>query len=143
MSRLKSIIIMSAIAGCASGPKTHGEVQSLEARADAALSQMEARDPGLQSVLAQSDGYAVFPNIGKGGFIVGAAYGQGILYEHGRPSGVVEMTQGSLGAQLGGQTLAELIVLRDSYDVARLKAGQFNLGGDVSATALTTGAAAS
>ena len=117
--------------------------QDLEARADSTLQSMISRDPGLQAILNASYGYAVFPSIGKGGFIVGAAYGRGILYEHGRPVGSVEVNQGSLGAQLGGQTLSELVLLRDSYDVARLESGNFTVGGDVAAVALTAGAAAS
>jgi hypothetical protein len=31
-----------------------------------------------------SYGYAVFPTIGKGGFVVGAAHGSGRVYEQGR-----------------------------------------------------------
>src|SRR5208337_1735825 len=48
-------------------------------------------------------GYAVFPTIGKGGFVVGGAYGKGSVYEKGRLIGETSMTQVSVGFQLGGQ----------------------------------------
>ena len=93
-------------------------------------------------MLDTSAGYAVFPEIGKGGLVVGAAYGRGVLYQHGRKAGFVELNQASIGAQLGAQTFTELIVFRNDYDVARLKAGTYSLGANASAVVLTTGAAA-
>ncbi|HLU68324.1 MAG TPA: lipid-binding SYLF domain-containing protein, partial [Kofleriaceae bacterium] len=99
-------------------------------------------DPGLQQILDQAYGYAVFPEIGKGGAIVGGAYGRGIVYEQGRKVGFVELNQGSIGAQLGGQTFSEIIVFSNRAALDRLKAGNFDLGADASAVVLTTGAAA-
>ncbi len=104
---------------------------------------MEARQPGLHELVASSAGYAVFPNIGAGGAIVGGAFGKGILFEHGHPTGYVELKQGSVGAQIGGQTYSELLLVRDHYDIDRLKAGEFRMGADASAVVLNSGAAAS
>ena len=130
------------LAGCATTPDTPAERQSLEARANATIQTMTARDPGLQSVLDQAYGYAVFPEIGKGGALVGGAHGIGVVYEQGRPVGYVELNQGSIGAQLGAQTFSELIVFRNQPALQRLKAGNFDLGAGASAVALTAGAAA-
>src|SRR5579862_8285378 len=46
-------------------------------------------------------GYAVFPTIGKGGLVVGAAHGNGQVYEHLTYVGDVSMTQVSVGFQAG------------------------------------------
>jgi lipid-binding SYLF domain-containing protein len=129
-------------AGCASTPHTAQEKADLQTNAQAALNEMTQKDPGLRNVLATSAGYAIFPNVGKGGFLVGGAHGVGVLYDHGRAIGTVELNQASLGAQLGGQSFAQLVVLREPYDVARLQAGEFDLGAGYSAVALTAGAAA-
>ncbi len=129
--------------GCATAPKTVEEQQSLETRAGATLRDMTARDAGLQDLLDHSAGYAVFPDIGKAGFWVGAAWGRGILYQNGKFAGFVQLSQGSFGAQIGAQSMAELIVFQDLNALERLKAGTFELGADASAVALTTGAAAS
>ena len=132
-----------AFAGCATAPKTASERSALDTRAEATLQSMRSADLGLDALLASAYGYAVFPEIGKGGLIAGAAYGRGVVYEKGRLTGYVELNQGSLGAQIGAQTFAELIVFRDPGELQKLKAGNFSLSGNVSAIALTTGAAAS
>src|SRR6202020_3148050 len=49
--------------------------------------------------------YAVFPNIGEGGFIVGGAYGQGHVYVHGKLVGEGPMRESSVGFTTGGRTL--------------------------------------
>jgi len=134
--------LIVGIAACATAPKTEPERRNLEASAEATLEAMKTPDPGLRNLLDSAYGYAVFPDIGKGGVVVGAAYGRGVLYEHGRMTGYVELNQGSIGAQLGAQTFSELVAFHDNYAVDRLKAGTFELGANVSAVALTTGAAA-
>jgi lipid-binding SYLF domain-containing protein len=135
-------IFVLLIGACATAPKTTAERQELIQNADATLQAMRARDADLQGLLNQSVGYAVFPSIGKGGLVVGGAYGRGVLYENGQPTGFVELNQGSIGAQIGAQTFSELIVFRSRGELERLKAGNFSIGGNVSAVALTSGAAA-
>lgn len=142
---MKSTAVAMLVLGAACGgaPKTATERINLEQSAQATLAQMQARDPTLPGLLEEAHAYAVFPSIGKGGVIVGGAFGRGILYVGGRPSGFVELKQASIGAQLGGQTFAELIVLRDAREVQRIKAGTFEVGADASVVALTAGAARS
>ncbi len=45
-------------------------------------------------------GYAVFPAIGKGGFVIGGAYGSGRVYRQGRITGTTTLTKISVGFQL-------------------------------------------
>ena len=131
-----------AFSACATAPKSTEDRQELSNDARAALTKMINKDPSLNGLLAQSAGYAVFPEIGKGGFIVGGAYGRGILYERGRATGYVELNQGSLGAQIGAQTFTELIVFKDRWNVEKLKGGDFSMGGNASAVILRSGAGA-
>jgi lipid-binding SYLF domain-containing protein len=105
------------------------------------LDMMTTKDPSLRPVLTRAAGYAVFPEIGKGGFVAGAAHGRGVLYEGGLATGFVELQQASIGAQVGAQTFAELIVLDNAIDVQRLKDGKFSLGANASAVALSEGIA--
>lgn len=136
------VALVMVVASCATAPKTRSDRAALEQQARATLQTMRAREPMIDSVLDDAAGYAVFPSIGKAGVVAGAAYGRGILFEKGRPTGFVELNQGSLGATLGAQTFSELIVLQNRDAVARMKAGRFTVGGDVSGIVLTTGAAA-
>ncbi len=131
-----------AFSACATAPKSKEDRQELSNDAHAALTKMISKDPSLNGLLAQSAGYAVFPEIGKGGFIVGGAYGRGILYERGRATGYVELNQGSLGAQIGAQTFTELIIFKDRWNVEKLNGGDFSMGGNASAVILRSGAGA-
>jgi lipid-binding SYLF domain-containing protein len=129
-------------ASCATAPKSDPERRALEANADATLQTMQANDPALRDVLRRSVGYAVFPEIGKGGFLVGGAYGRGIVYENGRKTGFVELNQASIGAVLGGQTFSELIVFSTPEALNRLRDGEYDVTGQASAVILKEGAAA-
>jgi lipid-binding SYLF domain-containing protein len=143
MKTAASLCLLSGFAmfaGCATAPPTKAEKQSLRESADVTLGEMFARNPDLRTVTRDASAYAVFPSIGKGGALVGGAYGQGILYEGGVATGYVSLEQASIGAQLGGQTFAELLVLRNPADIDAVKSGRFTVGADAGVIVLTTGA---
>ena len=83
---LSALLVIAS--GCTSGPapKTPEKRQSLVAEADAGLQTMIAKDPSLRDLINRSPGYAIFPDIGKAGAVVGGAYGRGVVYEQGRPT---------------------------------------------------------
>lgn len=141
-SMLIAAIAVLVAAGCSTAPKSRAERQSLIAEAEATVKSMTAKDQTLDRLLQDAYGYAVFPNVGKGGLIAGAAYGRGVVFEQGEPVGYAELNQASVGAQIGGQTYAELVVFENENALARLKAGNFDLGAVASAVALKAGAAA-
>jgi lipid-binding SYLF domain-containing protein len=88
-------------------------------------------------------GYAVFPTIGKGGFVVGAAHGNGRVYRQGKFIGDTSMTQLSVGAQLGGQAYSEMIFFQNKNALDEFTSGNFEFGAQASAVAITAGASAS
>lgn len=88
-------------------------------------------------------GYAVFPTIGKGGLVVGGAYGKGHVYERGRLIGEASMTQVSVGFQLGGQGYSEIIFFQDKRALDEFTSGNFEFSADFNAVAITAGASAS
>lgn len=138
-----SVVFALAVAACASTPKTVSSQVSLEQRANATLSDMTAKDSSLNDALAKAPGYAVFPSVGKGGLVVGGAGGEGVLYVHGQPDGVVSINEVSIGAQAGGQAFSELIVINDANEIAKIKSGTYSLDANASAVALKSGVAAS
>ena len=71
-------------------------------------------------------GYAVFPTIGKGGFVVGAAHGSGRVYEHAKYVGDSSVTQLSVGFQAGGQAYSQIIFLRTGAHSMSLSPGISN-----------------
>jgi lipid-binding SYLF domain-containing protein len=128
--------------GCSSVPKDKNERVALQTDADKTLTELKEADPSLDSVLGDSAGYAVFPTIGKGGFILGGGYGRGTLYEDGKITGYTDMTQAAIGALIGGQTFTELLVFKTPEALLQFKNGDLSFGAHASAIALNKGAAA-
>ncbi|HEY0988972.1 MAG TPA: lipid-binding SYLF domain-containing protein [Kofleriaceae bacterium] len=130
------------VMGCATAPATNVDRQNLRRDADATLAEMVARDPAVRDVTRTAPAYVVFPSVGKGGALVGGAYGKGILYEGGVATGYVSLEQASIGAQLGGQSFAELLVLRNPVDVDDVKSGHYTVGANLGVVVLSPEASA-
>ncbi|WP_321276807.1 lipid-binding SYLF domain-containing protein [Thiomicrorhabdus indica] len=84
-------------------------------------------------------GYAIFPTIGKAGFVIGGAYGQGRVYEQGQYTGMTEMFQGSIGFQFGGQAFSQIIFFQDQRAYDEFTSGSFEFGAQASAIVITAG----
>jgi len=115
----------------------------LQSESQQAIASFQRADSNLKTFVDNSAGYAVFPDVGKGGLIVGGAHGKGLLYEHGAVSGKTSMTQASIGAQAGGQSFAEIIFFQSPSAVGDFKAGKFEISADVSAVIAAEGASKS
>jgi lipid-binding SYLF domain-containing protein len=85
-------------------------------------------------------GYAVFPTIGKGGFIVGGAHGSGRVYEKGKYIGKTSVTQLSVGFQAGGQAYSQIVFFEDKRALEEFTNGNFEFEAGVSAVAITAAA---
>ncbi|WP_238696246.1 YSC84-related protein [Thiomicrorhabdus sediminis] len=96
--------------------------------------------PQSRAFFEHAYGYAVFPTIGKAGFFIGGAYGQGRVFEQGRYSGNVEMTQATIGFQFGGQAFSQIIFFQDQRAYDEFTSGNFEFGAQASAIVITAGA---
>ena len=97
----------------------------------------------LKPYFKKARGYAVFPNIGKGGFGIGGARGKGEVFEKGNVIGSTILTQVSIGFQLGGQAFSQIIFFKDKKSLDRFTEGNFEFGASASAALITEGANAS
>jgi hypothetical protein len=88
----------------------------------------------------KSYGYAVFPSIGKAGFVVGGAHGDGRVYTGSKHVGNASMTQLSVGAQLGGQVFSEIVFFKDKRAFDEFTAGSYEFSAEASAIAITASA---
>ena len=95
---------------------------------------------GASDMFKSAYGYALFPTIGKAGFVVGGAYGEGRVYEHGKYIGDTTMTQATIGFQLGGSGFSQVIFFEDKRALNEFTKGSFEFGADASAVALTAAA---
>jgi lipid-binding SYLF domain-containing protein len=87
-------------------------------------------------------GYAVFPTIGKGAFIIGGAYGEGKVFVGSKHVGNSTMSQVSVGAQWGGQAYSQIIFFEHEQAFNDFTSGNFELSATASAVAITAGASA-
>jgi len=117
--------------------------EDLQSQSQQAIGNFEKKDSTMQSFIAGSAGYAVFPDVGKGGFIIGGARGKGLLYEKGAVTGQATMTQASIGAQAGGESFSEIIVFDTPEAVQNFKGNNFEMSADVSAVISAEGASKS
>ncbi len=88
----------------------------------------------------KSYGYAVFPTIGKGGWIVGGSFGKGQVYRNGEVTGRVSVVEGSIGFQLGGKAFSEIIFFQDKRAYDEFTSGRFEFDATAQAVAVTAGA---
>jgi len=100
-----------------------------------------AEDPGIQKLFDSSEGYVIFPNVGKGAYIVGGASGNGAVYQKGELIGMADLKQLDVGLQLGGQAFSQVIFFGNEAALEDFKEGNFELSGTASAVALEEGAA--
>ncbi|QKI90273.1 lipid-binding SYLF domain-containing protein [Thiomicrorhabdus xiamenensis] len=84
-------------------------------------------------------GYAIFPVVGKVGFVIGGAYGEGRVYKQGSFTGMTKLTQASLGFQFGGQAYSEIIFFQDQRAYDEFVSGSFEFGAQASAVVITAG----
>ncbi|WP_324023340.1 lipid-binding SYLF domain-containing protein [Maribacter sp. BPC-D8] len=96
---------------------------------------------GLDQFFTNSAGYVIFPNVGKGGFIIGGASGNGVVYENGTMVGMADLKKLSVGLQAGGQAITEVIFFETADDLAEFKDGDFEFSAEASAVALKSGIA--
>ncbi len=90
----------------------------------------------------KSYGYAVFPTIGKAGFVVGGAHGKGHVYDHDKYVGDAKVTKLSVGFQAGGQAYSQIVFFEDKRAFDEFTSGNFEFGAGVNAVAITASAGA-
>ena len=123
-----------AVAGQAADHK------KLQADVDAAITEFKKADAGLKDTFKKAAGYVVFPNVGKGGFVLGGAHGNGQVYEKGKLIGYASLTQLTIGAQVGGQEFSEVIFFETKETLAKFKESNWAMSAQLSAVAAAEGA---
>ncbi len=111
-------------------------------KTDATIKTFKQADQGLHSFFDKAYGYAVFPNIGKGGLGVGGARGTGVVYKSGHPTGKTNMTQLTIGFQAGGQAFSQIIFFQSQKAYDAFVGTNYEFSAQASAVAISAGAAA-
>ena len=101
---------------------------------------MEAPDASIpRSLLDGAVAIAVFPSTVKAGFFLGGQRGRGFITGRDPETGswsapaFLTLTGGSIGLQVGAQSVDVVLLIQNARGLRRLLDNQFKLGGDVSA----------
>ena len=103
-------VAAAGLSACDTAPKNQADKTALTAQGSGALTAFENSDSTLNTLIGKSVGYAIFPSVGKAGFGVGGAYGRGTVYERNMMIGWADISQGTVGLQVGAQSYDELII---------------------------------
>ena len=109
------------------------KIQEMDNKAQAAKAALLEKDPGMQRFFDAAAGYVIIPTVGKGGIGIGGAYGKGLLYEGGKYTAEVSLSQLTIGFQWGGQAYSEFLFFEDAATLKDFKKGNFELGAQISA----------
>jgi lipid-binding SYLF domain-containing protein len=120
-------------------PDTSNEMQLDVAKA---ILEVKKSDPGIEEFFENSAGYAVFPTVGKGAIGVGGAHGKGLVIVNDQVVGKTSLSQITVGLSLGGQKYAQFIFFKDSAALGHFQRGNYEMGAQASAVAVTAGASA-
>ena len=140
MKKLKLVAVFFLIGGLAMTLSAQSKKdKKIMEDADKAVRELIKINPEIESFFNNSAGAAVFPNVGKGGFIVGGASGNGVLYHAGKKVGMTSLKEVSVGFQAGGEALVEVIFFKTDADVEKFKEGNYEFDAGLSATAIESG----
>jgi lipid-binding SYLF domain-containing protein len=142
-TKLKSNLIIGLLVA-AIATFTFGTTASagLESDAHAAYHQLISESPAAANVAASAKGVLVFPKIVKGGFMIGAQHGDGVLFVHGHVAGHYKTVAASYGLQAGIQKFGYALFFMTDHDLAYLhKSGGWEIGTGPSVVIVDTGMA--
>ena len=115
----------------------------LHQRTQSSLADFRATDPSLDDMVNKAYAYAIFPNVVTAAVGVGGGHGNGEVYQGSRLIGRADMSQATIGAQLGGQRFAELILFENTQSLSEFQHGTVEFDARASAVAASRGAASS
>ena len=101
------------------------------------------KDPSMKARFKNAHGYAVFPDLGKGGLIIAGGGGNGQVFERGKMIGTAEVSQITVGATVGVQHYSEVIFFQNKAALDRFRSNKLEFDANASAVVAKSGASAS
>jgi lipid-binding SYLF domain-containing protein len=128
--------------GALSAQRPTDEVERIEDSIEVLRELTAQPDDGIpQYLLQRAEAIVVIPEMIRGGFVFGAKHGRGIVSvrDHGRevwsPPAFVAMTGGSVGWQIGAQSVDLVLLVMNRRGVDQLLSDRFTVGGELSVVA--------
>jgi hypothetical protein len=143
---LAALALFAGLPACSGYRDSGGESSPstyLEDDATRTVQEFRQQDPSLAKFFDSAHAWAVFPRVARGAVIVGAANGEGVVFQGGRVVGYSTVTQVTAGAAIGGQSFSQIIFFQDPASFANFKAGTTEFAANASAVAARSGVGAS
>ena len=141
------LLAVAALTGCAGGGGRSSSARvetGLSAEAAAGLDRLCATNPAAASLARDAKAVLVFPDMIKGGFMVGAFHGEGVMFKGGRIAGYYDSTGASYGLQAGVQSYAYALFFMKDSDLSYLESSRgWEIGSGPSVTVVDSGIAKS
>ena len=141
MKILKTITLVTLVLFGATSVAQTKKDRKIIADAATAKQTLIKADEGLEDFFNHAAGYVIFPNVGKGGLIIGGASGKGAVYENGKLIGMADLKKLNIGFQAGGQAIIEVIFFENKTSLEDFKNDEFQFDAQASAVAVKSGIA--
>jgi len=124
------------------------EVELVQKSMDVLRDLTKVPEEGIpRDLLNRAEGIVVIPALVKGGFIVGAKHGKGVMSAKTSAGwsapAVVKMTGGTIGWQIGVESVDLVLLVMNKGGIDQLLQDKFTIGGDLSVAAGPVGRNAS
>lgn len=143
LSHAAALLTLALLTTSAAPASAQSKEQKRITDASAALEELvRTPDQGIpQHILDRAEAIVVIPSLVKGGFIVGAEHGRGVMSVRDRTAGrwsspgFVALTGGSIGWQIGVQSVDLVLLVMNSKGVKDLLENEFKFGANASVAA--------
>lgn len=134
--KFSTVLFVFMLLSCGSAKKT-GDDLVTDSRQEKNM--IERNYPVMADHFNSAVGYAIFPNVGKGAYVIGGASGNGTVYENGNLIGYADLKQIDVGLQIGGKAFVEVLFFQNQKALENFKSGSYELSANASAVVLDEG----
>lgn len=116
-SIVTKIFLVILVIGFACPPVFAGKADNIRIDARASLEKLLTSQPGAKALSEKAVATLVFPNIIKGGFIIGGQYGDGVLFRGNTAAAYYRSFAASYGLQVGIQSFGYVLFFMTEEDI--------------------------
>lgn len=133
----------AALAAGGAAPARARSASQIDQAAADALADLFREQPATKALASRAFGVLVIPDVVKAGFLIGGAYGEGVMVISGRSDSYWSYTAGSIGLQAGAQRTRLALFFLDQASLDQfLRGDQVEMGVDAEVTVIDGGGTA-
>ena len=142
VSRILTLVLgLSFVSMFASSQTIAAEAKVIDARVDAALTEMFVSIQGSEDLYKIASGVLIMPDVTKAGFIIGGAYGEGALRVNGKTEAYYSVGGASVGFLAGAETSKQALFFMADDALGKFRSSEnWQAGIDASITLIKVGA---